>query len=182
VLFSDDFSDASSGWDTYSDDEGSASYENGALHVMDYPYSLYSENSYISLYLTDFILEVETQLVDGSDDNWHTIICRSDMTSNYYAFGISADGYYHITKFINGLPIILIEPTSTEYIDIGQGRHNLVQVRCVGSDLGLSVNRNMVANINDDSLVSGYIGLGCEALGPEFTEVLFDDIVVTAPY
>jgi hypothetical protein len=181
VLFSDDFSDASSGWDTYSDEEGSASYENGALHVMDYTDSLESENSYIDLYLTDFILEVETQLVDGSDDNWHIISCRSDMINSYYAFGISADGYYYITKYIDGSPIILIEPISSEYINIGYGRSNLVQVQCVGSDLRLSVNGNILTDINDDSFASGYIGLGCASLGSEFTEVLFDNLVVTSP-
>ena len=58
---------------------------------------------------------------------------------------------------------------------------NIIQVRCVGSDLGLSVNGNALAGINDDTFVNGYLGLGCASLGLEFTEVLFDNIVVTAP-
>jgi hypothetical protein len=181
VLFKDDFSNEYSGWSTYSEGEGSAFYSNGWLHVKDYPFSQHSENSYANRYFTNFVLEVETKLVDGSDNNWHFIACRNDGVNNYYNFAISADGYYLISKWVNGVQTALVGPTSSVYINKGKGVVNLVRVECVGSNLSLSVNGHLLAKVTDYTLTGGDIALGADASGSEFTEVAFDNIVVSAP-
>jgi len=180
--FSDDFSDPSSGWSTYSDEEGSAFYQDGWLHVRDEAFGNYAPNSYASEYFTDFVLEVETKLVDGTDDNWHRVLCRSDTLGNYYSFSISADGYYAINKWVNSTRTPLEYPTYSTYVHQGQGVTNLVHIECVGSTLSLSVNGHLLAEVTDYDFIGGDIALGADSIrGPQFTEVAYDNIVVTAP-
>jgi uncharacterized repeat protein (TIGR02543 family) len=115
VLFSDDFSDESSGWLTYDDYDGRVIYFDGCLYVKDYTTpegSIYCE---CQRYFTDFILEVETWLVGGTDDNWHTVFCRWNSEDDCYGFGISADGYYEIGKFVDSKMTSLVGPTYSSY-------------------------------------------------------------------
>lgn len=103
VLFEDDFSNDSSGWDTYSDEYGAAFYQDGWLHVRNNALNEDADASYAHQYFTDFVLEVETKLVDGTDDNWQIVAARDDGTENYYTFCISADGYYTMSKWVDDL-------------------------------------------------------------------------------
>ncbi|MFQ5925729.1 MAG: family 16 glycoside hydrolase, partial [Dehalococcoidia bacterium] len=182
VLFSDDFSDRSSGWDIYSNEEGSAYYGDGRFHVRDEAFGDYSENSYAGQYFTDFVLEVETKLLGGTDENWYGVMSRIDQLGNGYYFDISADGYYEIVKFANGNPIVLREPTLSIHINKGQHVTNLVRIECIGSTLSLSVNGHLLATVTDSTFTGGDIALRVDSIGgPQPTEVAFDNIVVTAP-
>lgn len=66
MLFSDNFSDPSSGWYTQSyKSGGSTIYKDGWFHIRDHWSSYSATTSYAKQYFTDFILEVEGKLVDG---------------------------------------------------------------------------------------------------------------------
>ena len=182
ILFSDNFSNPRSGWYTGSDENGSAFYRGGWLHIRNTTGSEHAMGSWPDQYFTDFVLEVETKLVSGTDENYHTIACRYDGAGNYYDFGIGADGYYEILKWVNDERVILKAPTFSTYIHRGQGVTNLVRVECVGNALSLSVNGHLLATVTDNAFTGGYISLGADALTPlRYTEVAYDNIVVTAP-
>ena len=185
VLFSDDFSNPSSGWFTYSDYEGSAFYKDGWFHLRDAAFGSYGENSWAGVNFTDFILEVETKLVSGTDNNLHTVTCRSDptgLTVEGYSFGISADGYYEILKFVNGQRTSIKEPTHSSYINTGKTVTNLIHIECIGSTLSLSVNGHLLTEKTDYTFARGDITLGADSIGgSQFTEVAYDNLVVTAP-
>ncbi len=187
VLFEDDFSNDSSGWDTYSDKYGEAFYQDGWLHVRNNGSNEYADYSYAHQYFTDFILEVETKLVDGTDDNWHTVSARDDGTGNCYQFCISADGYYLVEKWVDEVRIEFKEPTLSIHIKRGKGAINIVRVECVGSELSLSVNGHLLANVSDSTFTGGDIVLGASLPAgasvseSQFTEVAFDNIIITAP-
>ena len=179
VLFSDDFSDESSGWFTYDTSYGRAIYRDGCLYVKDYTAQdafMYGESQH---YFTDFILGVETWLVDGTGDNWHLVLCRSKVESNYYAFGISADGYYYIGKWVNGDETPFITPTYSSYINQGVGAVNLIRIECIGSRLNLSVNGHLLDEVTDATFTGGDIALCANVISGTFTEVAFDNIIVT---
>jgi len=181
VLFSDDFSDESSGWVTYDESDGRVIYRDGCLYVKDYTNpegSMYGESQ---RYFTDFILEVETWLVGGTDDNWHAVSYRWKDEDNYYAFGISADGYYEITKWVNDNRTAFVEPTFSSYINQGQGAINLIHIECIGSSLSLSVNGHLLREVIDNTYTGGDISLAANSLAGTFTEIAFDNIVVTEP-
>ena len=181
VLFSDDFSDESSGWVTYDASDGRVIYRDGYLYVKDYTAyegSMYGESQ---RYFTDFILEVETWLVGGTDDNWHAVGCRLKDEGNGYAFSISADGYYTIDKEVNDNVKVLAGPTFSSYINQGEGAINLIHIECIGSNLSLSVNGHLLKEVTDTTFTGGDICLSANSLAGTFTEVAFDNIVVTEP-
>jgi len=181
VLFSDDFSDEGSGWDTFSDEDGSVFYMNGWLHLTNYYSAPFATHTWAHQYFTDFILEVETKLVRGTDNNWHSVVCRIQDSQDNYDFGISADGYYAIIKRIDDEETIFVGPTYSTYIDQGVGAVNLIHIECMGSDLSLSVNGHLLEEVTDATFAGGDITLGASALTDTFTEVAFDNIVVSEP-
>jgi uncharacterized repeat protein (TIGR02543 family) len=181
VLFSDDFSDESSGWDTSAYYGGQVAYLNGHLDITDYEAytgAMYSESQH---YFTDFILEVQTWLVGGTDNNWQEVSCRQRDRDNHYTFAISADGYYDVLKWVNGIGTYLVSITYSPYIHQGQGVTNLIQIECIGSSLSLSVNGHLLATVTDASFTGGNIVLLASALDDTFTEVAFDNIIVSEP-
>lgn len=181
ILFSDDFSDESSGWVTYDEFDGRVIYHDGCLYVKDYTTprgSMYGESQH---YFTDFILEVETWLVDGTDYNWHTVSCRWEDEDNYYAFGIGADGTYVIAKWVNGNITYLVASTYSAHIHQGRGVTNLIHIECIGSNLSLSVNGHLLKKVTDTTFTGGDICLAANSLAGTFTEIAFDNIVVTEP-
>jgi hypothetical protein len=181
VLFSDDFSDESSGWFTYDGFEGQIAYFNGSLHIKDYATYEEAMHSESRRYFTDFIVEVETWLVGGTNENWQSVACRFRDAGNFYGFGIGADGFYTIVKYTGGNRIYLVEPAMSAYIDQGKGVINLIHIECIGSSLSLSVNGHLLATVTDATFTGGDIGLGAAASGDTFTEVVFDNIVVREP-
>jgi hypothetical protein len=181
VLYSDDFSSDASGWDTFEDEERWVSYEEGWLHITNYNSAGISTWSNAHQNFTDLILEVETKLVAGSDDNWHSVLVRDLGLDDYYSLGISADGYYASHAMVNGSRLDLVEPTRSRYINQGRDVTNLVRVEAVGSTLRLSVNGHFLVEITDTNLRNGDIGLATSSVGGEFSEIAFDNIVVTAP-
>jgi len=181
ILFSDDFSDESSGWVTYDGFDGQVIYRDGCFYIKDYTDpegTMYGESQ---RYFTDFILEVETRLVGGTDYNWHVVSCRFKDEDNSYDFGIGADGTYVIAKWVNGNIIYLVESTYSAYIHQGQGVTNLIHIECIGSNLSLSVNGHLLKKVTDTTFTGGDICLAANSLAGTFTEVAFDNIVVTEP-
>lgn len=181
VLFSDDFSDEAGDWETFSNEDGSAFYENGRLHLVNQTLAPRSTITPAHQYFTDFILEVETELVSGTDDNWHNVVCRYQDDDNHYMLAISADGYYSISRRVDGDLIDLLSPTESPYINYGMGVVNLVQIECIGSSLSLSVNGHLLGEVTDTTFGGGDIALGASSLDESFTEIAFDNITVSEP-
>jgi len=181
VLFSDDFSNETGDWDIYSDDFGSVFYEDGWLHLINNNPADFATGTWADQHFTDFILEVETKLVAGTDSNWHMVQCRYQDSNNYYRFGTSADGYYFISKFVNRNWIGLASVTYSSYINQGVDAINLIRIECIGSNLSLSVNGHLLWQGTDDTFTGGDIVLVADANAGTFTEIAFDNIVVSEP-
>ncbi len=180
VLFSDDFSQDTGNWDVFDAPEGQASYQDGYFYVKDSANDDVLTYSGIAYSLTDFTLDVETKLVDGTDNNWQGVLCRFQDTGNFYFFAISADGYYYIAKFVNGEEIPL-DGDYSYYVDDGWDVTNSLHIECIGSSLSLSVNGYLLDTVTDTSFSGGYIGLGAWAFSDDFSEVAFDNLVITEP-
>jgi hypothetical protein len=178
VLLSDDFSDDAGPWDTFSNSLGSVFYEDGWLHVVDYTDSSPTWTGTHQDF-TDFILEVETKFVGGTTSNWHFVGCRVQDSDDAYGFGISADGYYGILRYLNGNEALLVEATASSYINQGVGVVNLIHIECIGSNLNLSVNGHVLRTVTDTAIRSGDIVLGAWSLADSSTEIAFDNILVT---
>jgi hypothetical protein len=181
VMANDDFSDPSSGWDTFSDDDGSAAYQDGCLCIKDTTNLDKTTKSCFDEYFSDFVLDVDTRLVEGTDDNWHVIYCRLEDLDNNYGFGISSDGYYAMDKWVDGERTIFIGPAESEYIKAGRDVVNHIRIKCIGSDLSFYVNGHLLGKVSDSSHEGGNICLSARSFTGTFTEIAYDNFVVTEP-
>jgi uncharacterized repeat protein (TIGR02543 family) len=182
VLFSDDFSNPNSGdWDVYTDANGKVFYEDGWLHILNYTTASEDTESMLDGYFSDFALEADTKLVDGTDNNWHGVICRLQDLGNYYVCNISADGYYLISRFVDYDQVALTGPTPSSYINTGWDVVNTVRIECVGNSLSLSVNGHLLDTVYDSNFSSGKIGLLATSWEGDHSEIAFDNLVITEP-
>ena len=181
MLFADDFSDPSSGWWTGTNELGEVRYEGGELHLLNYTGAAFRTSSEPGLHFTDTIMEVQSRLVGGSDDNWHSHSCRVVDDNNYYSLSFSADGYYMGMKVVGGERTNFVSPTRSGVIRQGTGATNVARLECVGSHLRLRVNGTLLIDVTDTSLSEGDIGLGVTSLAGEYSEVAFDNLLVSAP-
>ena len=97
VLFQDDFSDTSSGWDRVSVEDGVTDYADGAYRIF-----VNTSDSDVwanpGLKFDDVYVEVDATKIGGADDNDYGVICRYQDGDNFYFFVISSDGYYGVGK------------------------------------------------------------------------------------
>jgi hypothetical protein len=77
---------------------------------------------------------------------------------NYYEFRIINDGRVGIAKKVAGEYIELVEFMETGAV-LGNSMHQ-VEITCDGSYLGLSIDDETVAEVFDESLISGDVGVG----------------------
>jgi hypothetical protein len=181
VLWEDDFSDPGSGWSTGSYEAGQVSYEGGELRIRNYTASQYATHSNPGLWFSDLIIEVESRLVEGSEDNWHHLNCRVAAPGTYYVASYSADGYYSASSWVDNEQTSLVSPTQSDAIRQGVGMSNVATLACVGNQLRFWVNGELLVDVTDSALSEGDIGLGAASLGGEYSDIVFDNLVIRAP-
>jgi len=182
VLFQDDFSDPSSGWDTVSTEEGITDYENGTYRILvNTASSDYWANP--GLNFKDTVIDVDATKAGGPDDNDFGVICRYQDVNNFYFFLISSDGFYAIAKSSDG-EYVFLEPADemspTDAVLTGEAT-NHIQAKCVGSRLTLIVNGEVVAETEDTSYLEGDVGLMAGTFDEVGTDIRFDNFSVTKP-
>jgi len=181
VLWEDGFSDPGSGWSTGSYDSGEVRYEGGELHIRNNTASQYATYSNPGLWFADLIIEVESRLVEGSEDNWHHLNCRVAAPGTYYIASYSADGYYSASAWVDNEQISLVPPTASDAIRQGVGVANVARLECVGNQLRFWVNGELLIDVTDSAISEGDIGLGAGSMAGEYSEIAFDNLVVRAP-
>lgn len=178
VLFEDDFSSTSSGWDRQ--DYGDA--------ITDYGDDVYRIEILTSEYIAwaspykdyeDVIIEVETFKASGGDDNGFGIICRHEDVENFYFLEISSDGYAWIGKYYRA-EFEALEVIQTDVVNFGSSTNSL-RAECVGDRLSLYANGSLLIEAYDSDLTHGDVGLVAETYSASSTEILFDNFVVTKP-
>jgi len=181
VLFQDDFSDPSSGWDRVEVGDGSTDYLDGKYRIY-----VNSDNTDVwanpGLDFADSVIEVEATKVGGADDNDLGLICRYQDVSNFYFFIISSDGFYGIAKVVDGEQI-LIGAENMEYTEaINQGNAtNKLRADCVGQHLVLHVNGQQLLDVTDSDYAQGDVGLIAGTFDITGTDIYFDNFVVKKP-
>lgn len=181
VLFQDDFSSTSSGWDRTTTDTGSTDYQDGG-------YRIYVATDYSSVWANpgrsfgDVRVEAEGHKIGGVDDNEYGVICRYEDVDNFYAASISSDGFFAIIRIIDGefgyLGSDGMQPT--DLINLGSAS-NTIRFDCVGSTLTLYVNGSQLISVTDSSFASGDVGLYAGTFGTPGADILFDNFVVRQP-
>lgn len=180
VLFQDDFSRNTSGWDRMLADEGVMDYDAGGFRIL---VNSLQTNFWTTPHqnLTDVRVEVDNGKLAGPDENRIGLICRFNG-SDYYFFIISSDGFYGMGIFSGGKATLLgqAEMQSSENINKGLAINHL-RADCVGNTLTFYVNGFQVAQAQDATLPSGDVGMLAGTFGTSGVDIVFDNFVVLQP-
>jgi tetratricopeptide (TPR) repeat protein len=182
LLFADDFSDPASGWYANGDPAGIAEYGNGG-YVVGHSEAHSAAWALPGKLFGDIRIEVSTKKLDGDHDNYFGVMCRVGLGASpqdFYVMLISSDGFYGIGKRVGGGDLELIGQRKMQYSNaIKQGEQvNQMQMECVGSRLSLSVNGQLLMEVEDSDLSAGQIGLFAGTQEEPGTRIRFSDLAV----
>jgi DNA-directed RNA polymerase subunit RPC12/RpoP len=181
ILFKDDFTNPSSGWDRSKNSNYTLEYKNGNYHVLiNNPQSgqiIWRTNKY-----TDMSIEVGVEQTSGPDDSSLGVACRVTDTGNLYSFEFSQDGSYAIYKYTNWNADSL-DGGSLDPNTIGQGKINDLEGICDGETLTLIINGQALLQVQDSDYTSGGVGLIAlpGSSSGSGVDVLFSHMLVKQP-
>ena len=180
VLFKDDFSSPTSGWDHTQYEQGISDYYGGAYRIL-------VEALDLNLWSTphkDYAnvrIEVDAGKLSGPDENRIGLICRSDGR-NYYFFIISSDGYYGLGLFGAGQAKLFGQTQMQRSADIHTGMAvNHLRLDCNGDTLTGYVNGLQLAQAKDAILKQGDVGVVAGTFRKAGADIIFDNFIVVAP-
>jgi len=182
VLFQDDFSDTSSGWDRINETEGVNDYVDDGYRIFVNKQDWYKWGN-PGLNFTDVIIDVDAKKIAGPEENDYGVICRYKDEDNFYFFTIGSDGYYGVSRMSNGEESLVgmdqLEFNDTA-INLGDAS-NHIRAKCVGDKLTLTVNGTVLADVKDANIASGDVGLIAGTYDEPGADILFDNFTVAQP-
>ena len=181
VLFQDDFSRSSTGWDTFEEPGYRADYVDGALRLR-----VEAQNSLAwstpNFELEDVRLEVDTTALSGPADNAFGMVCRFRDPGNFTFFLISSDGYAGIGVVQDGQRTLLTGSAMLPSDHILQGlTSNHLRADCVGSRLSLYINSALANEAAAADWESGDVGVIVGTYATPGVEILFDNFSIANP-
>ena len=182
-LFRDGFTDTSGGWESGETEEGSTGYYNGAYRIFVNRPDYYLWSNPRDLIFIDVRIEVDATKMAGPEINDIGVICRYKDPENFYFFSISSDGYYGVSKIINGQEQwIGMEEPQLDNVTIRTGTAtNHLRADCIQQKLSFYVNGKHLIDVNDSDLSQGNVGLIAGTWDSPGTDVLFDNFLVIQP-
>ena len=182
ILFSDDFSNTSSGWDQVNEDFKATDYANGGyrMWLSETQYDIWANPS--QYFSGPVNVEVDVRKVAGPEDNDFGIICNYQDIDNFYVGLVSNDGYAVIMKRQNGTTEYISSDEMIPVDGINSGSaNNHIRFECNNGDLTLYANGTQVAYVYDNSFTSGDVGLQVGTFDEGGVDFLFDNFIVTKP-
>ncbi len=181
VIFSDDFSNETTGWEQGEYETGTVAYESGVYSVVSFGngetmWGISNRN------FGDVLVEVQAQQVRAptNDNNDYGVMCRVQENNDAYFLLISGDGFYSILLRADGQFSQLVDWTLTDRLNMGNAT-NQISAECNGSSLSLTVNGNLLAATEDSTFSTGDIALTATSYEAQETEVQFDNLRVVKP-
>jgi len=182
VLFSDDFSSSSSGWDQVSEDWKVTDYARGGyrMYLNESQYDIWANPS--QYFSGPVSIEVDVQKVSGPEDNDFGIICNYQDIDNFYVGLVSNDGYAVIMKRQDGNAEYISSDQMVSVDGLNSGSsNNHIRFECNNGDLTLYANGNQVAYVYDNTFSGGDVGLQVGTFDDAGVDFLFSNFVVRKP-
>jgi len=184
TLFHDEFVQGFSGdWKLEKDDLGSTTIVPEQLLIeLNAPnliqYATLSEPTF-----SDFSLEVEAGLNNGSLASTYGVFFRMQGPQEFYRFAISGDGMYILERHdLNGQTVRFTDDwRSAVAINKGHGTTNMLKIIAEGPRIAVYVNDTLLEQVTDDSYRAGKIALSAGTFDGAGTQVSFDNLSVYPP-
>ncbi|MGQ9626228.1 MAG: hypothetical protein ACUVV0_04900 [Anaerolineae bacterium] len=179
LVYEDDFSSQDSGWDDAFDKYTMKQYGGFKYHITISAPNLFAWGL-ANRDLADFVLQVEAAHEEGAYNNSYGILFRFQDEKNFYRFDVSGDGFYLLSKFVNGQWENLVDWTESEHIKKGHST-NFLKVSCLGPRISVYVNGELLAEVEDSTFQQGDIGFFAGTFGEPQVHISFDNLKVWAP-
>lgn len=180
LLFQDDFSTTESGWARLKNDGGIMDYDGSGYRIL----VTQSNSNVWSTQARDFRdsrIEVDAGKLGGPDSNRMGLICRADAGRHYF-FIVGSDGYYGLGIFTNGTAALLGQAAMQQSQAIITGTAvNHLRLDCGGSALSGYINGVPVAQVQDQTLEHGEVGILAGTFNEPGADIVFDNFVVLQP-
>jgi hypothetical protein len=181
TLFHDEFVQGSTGnWLLESDELGSSVIvpeqmliELNAPNVIQY--TTLTEPAF-----SDFILEVEAGLNNGSLASSYGVLFRMQGPEEFYRFSVTGDGMYILERHgRNGAVVRFTENWRGDAgINKGHGSSNILKIEADGPRIAVYVNDNLLEEVRDDSLRAGKVALSAGTFDGAGIQAFFDNLAV----
>lgn len=179
LVYEDDFSDSFGGWDDAFDTYTRKVYGNNRYQIEVNASNLVAWGL-ANRDVANFEIEVEARQEDGDVKNSYGLLFRFQDRENFYRFDISGDGYFLLSKFVDGQWVTLVDWTASEFINKGNAG-NILKVSAFGPNITVSVNGQQLASIVDDSLTHGNFGFFAGTFSEPYTWVSYDNLKMWTP-
>lgn len=136
----------------------------------------------------DFDLQVQATPVDGPLNNGYGVIFRLQSKANnspsdndFYLFMVSSDGYYQVSRSLNGVQKVLSLWIPSDAVQQGIGATNWLRVVAKGDHFQFYVNNQLVNlcipdNPNAESTYNQFTG---ECVGGQMLDTLIDTSIAS---
>jgi TolB protein len=179
LVYEDDFSNISSGWDDAFDRYTIKQYGNNRYYIEVTTSNLVAWGL-ANRDIGNFRLQVDATQESGPNNNGYGVLFRFQDRDNYYRFDISGEGFYLLSKFYQGEWTTLVPWTASPAISVGQST-NVLAVEAIGPRIRIFANDTLLAEATDDTLTHGNFGFFANTFTESNLVVSFDDIKVWAP-
>ncbi len=142
--------------------------------------------AYAAPYFGDFDLRVDARAVSGPVDNGYGVVFRlqnkdnvQTEDDNYYLFLISSDGYYQVTRSVDGDVKVISDWIESPLVNQGLDAVNHLRVVARGDQFNFFINDQPVALCipNDPAAQSTINSLTGECVGGAMLDTLTDDAI-----
>ena len=174
VLFEDDFSTDKGVWgviDNLSIKDNQFSFR--VEEASDYIWSTFGGD------YDDVDYQVDTRKLGGPDNNSFGQIFRFQDADNFYAYEISSDGFYLVSKKEDGSWSTLIPWTASPLIN--KGGENQIAVIAQSDQFSFLINGVQVDTTRDSSFSGGSLGLLVSSYDEAGVAIAFDNVLVRVP-
>lgn len=179
LAYEDDFSDSFGGWDDAFDTYTRKVYGNNRYQIEVTASNLVAWGL-ANRDVADFEIEVEARQEDGDEKSSYGLLFRFADRENFYRFDVSGDGFYLLSKFIDGEWITIVDWTESEFINPGQ-TGNVLKVSAFGPNITVWANGQQLAAVTDDSLPHGNFGFFAGTFSEPYTWVSYDNLKMWTP-
>ncbi len=125
--------------------------------------------------LGDFYVEVDATKEAGPADGMLGIIFRYKDIDNFYAFLVSADGWYVLLKYVDGEVSRPIDWSESAALETGEGAANKLGVLADGGEIAIYANDEELDRVQDRSFAEGQVALLVGTNKDGNLEVSFDN-------
>lgn len=177
ILFQDDFSNPSSGWNVFRTAEIIREYVDGEFRIFvdndknpnDYPIA------FIDRTFEDVRIEVDFHKVSGSDTTRAHLICRRASEKNYVFGAVNFKGEARIGTYLDDFQVIEADEQGAE---VSSKDVNTMRLDCIGDTITLYVNGDLAAKVTLESPTEGTVGFAAGGATEGQTDIRFDNFVV----